>query len=272
MLAAVCSAVSAGDVVPHHRARARRAGCPQRWQRIVGGALAALIGATAFTVWNQSVVNEKVYTVSLVGIAIISWLMVRWCDEPDGRKADRILVLVAYLLGLGYANHMAGMLAGAGGRRRGAGRAARGRCCAGSCCSRASARSSSASRRSRRSRFAPRTSRRSTKASRRRAARSSSATARSRKETCDALQVQLQSRAVRQAASSPSARRRSRAQVGMWWLYFKWQWLRDAHGEQPGRAGDARRGVPRARAVRRLGALPARPTKFLVLRPADVHA
>ena len=37
--------------------------------------------------------------------------MVRWCDAPDGRKADRILVLVAYLCGLGYANHMAGMLA-----------------------------------------------------------------------------------------------------------------------------------------------------------------
>src|SRR5260221_1540880 len=37
--------------------------------------------------------------------------MIRWCDEHDGRKADRILVLVAYLLGLGYATHMAGMLA-----------------------------------------------------------------------------------------------------------------------------------------------------------------
>jgi hypothetical protein len=24
------------------------------------------------------------------------------------------------------------------------------------------------------------------------------------------------------------------AQLGMWWLYFKWQWLRDAHGEQEG--------------------------------------
>ncbi|MDZ7631170.1 MAG: hypothetical protein U5K74_07440 [Gemmatimonadaceae bacterium] len=24
------------------------------------------------------------------------------------------------------------------------------------------------------------------------------------------------------------------AQVGMWWLYFKWQWLRDAHNERPG--------------------------------------
>src|SRR2546430_2583370 len=83
---------------------------PYRWQRIAGATVATIIGATAFTVWNQSVVNEKVFPVSLVGIAIISWLMIRWSDDPDGRKADRILVLVAYLLGLGYANHMAGML------------------------------------------------------------------------------------------------------------------------------------------------------------------
>ncbi len=84
---------------------------PERWRRIVGASVATLIGATAFTVWNQSVVNEKVYTVSLAGIAIISWLMIRWSDDPDGPKADKIIVLVAYLLGLGYANHMAGMLA-----------------------------------------------------------------------------------------------------------------------------------------------------------------
>lgn len=81
-----------------------------RWPRMAAGALAALIGGTAFTVWNQSVVNEKVYTVSLAGIAIVSWLMVRWIDEPDRASADRYLVLAAYLLGLGYANHMAGML------------------------------------------------------------------------------------------------------------------------------------------------------------------
>src|ERR1700716_37966 len=83
----------------------------QRWQRIVGGSLAALIGATAFTVWAQSVVNEKVYTVSLLGLALVSWLIVRWCDDPDGPKADRLLVLIAYLSGLGYAVHMAGFLA-----------------------------------------------------------------------------------------------------------------------------------------------------------------
>jgi hypothetical protein len=83
----------------------------ERWQRICGGALAVLIGATAFTVWSQSVVNEKVYTVSLLGLAIVSWLTVRWCDDPDGPKADRLLILIAYLSGLGYANHMAGLLA-----------------------------------------------------------------------------------------------------------------------------------------------------------------
>ncbi|HVX41605.1 MAG TPA: DUF2723 domain-containing protein [Gemmatimonadaceae bacterium] len=81
-----------------------------RWMRIAGGALGALIGATAFTVWNQSVVNEKVYTVSLLGMAIVSWLAVRWSERPDGGRADRMLVMMAYLCGLGYANHMAGML------------------------------------------------------------------------------------------------------------------------------------------------------------------
>lgn len=81
-----------------------------RWLRIVGASAAALIGATAFTVWNQSVVNEKVYTVSLAGMAIVSWLAVRWSVDPDHPKADRMLILIAYLCGLGYANHMAGML------------------------------------------------------------------------------------------------------------------------------------------------------------------
>src|SRR4051812_12721934 len=111
ILAAICSAVSAGMWFLITE-RVLVSWFPERWQRIAGGVVAAVIGATAFTVWNQSVVNEKVYTVSLVGIAIISWLMIRWSDDPDGPKADRLLVLVAYLLGLGYANHMAGMLAG----------------------------------------------------------------------------------------------------------------------------------------------------------------
>jgi hypothetical protein len=109
LLAAVCSAVTAGlwFLIAE---RVLVGWLAERWQRIVGGALAALIGATAFTVWSQSVVNEKVYTVSLVGLAIVAWLVVRWCDEPDAPGADKLLVLSCYLMGLGYANHMAGLL------------------------------------------------------------------------------------------------------------------------------------------------------------------
>ena len=82
----------------------------ERWLRVAGAVFAAIAGATAFTVWNQSVVNEKVYTVSLAGIALVSWLAIRWSNRPGGARADRLLVLMAYLCGLGYANHMAGML------------------------------------------------------------------------------------------------------------------------------------------------------------------
>src|SRR5947207_36204 len=110
ILAALCSAAAAGMWFLITE-RVLVGWLSERWQRIVGGSLAALIGATAFTVWAQSVVNEKVYTVSLLGLALVSWLTVRWCDEPYGFKADRLLVMIAYLSGLGYANHMAGFLA-----------------------------------------------------------------------------------------------------------------------------------------------------------------
>ena len=111
LLAAITSALAAGlwFLVSD---RVLRNWIEVRWQRWVGAAVSTLIGATAFTVWNQSVVNEKVYTISLLGLAVISWLIIRWIDSPDGFRADRILILIAYLLGLGYANHMAGFLAG----------------------------------------------------------------------------------------------------------------------------------------------------------------
>src|SRR3954462_4122088 len=62
ILAALCSAAAAGMwfLVTE---RVLVGWLAERWQRIVGGAVAAVLGATAFTVWAQSVVNEKVYTV-----------------------------------------------------------------------------------------------------------------------------------------------------------------------------------------------------------------
>jgi hypothetical protein len=91
---------------------------PPRGARRAAAAAAALLGATAFTVWNQSVVNEKVYTVSGLFLAAVSWAVLRWIDAaaalPNGTRrapGDRLLVGAAYLSGLGYAVHPAGLLA-----------------------------------------------------------------------------------------------------------------------------------------------------------------
>jgi hypothetical protein len=81
-----------------------------QWHRFVAAASGAVLGATAFTVWNQSVVMEKVYPVALVGLAVSSWLMLVWFDTTDPRRADRLLVLMAYICGLTYAVHPAGLL------------------------------------------------------------------------------------------------------------------------------------------------------------------
>src|SRR5258706_12112005 len=96
VLAAISSAIAAG-IWFLITEQILRGWIGDRRLRLIGAGLAALISATAFTVWNQSVVNEKVYTVSLAGIAIVSWLAVRWSANPDDPKADRILVLIAYL-------------------------------------------------------------------------------------------------------------------------------------------------------------------------------
>ena len=84
---------------------------PNQWARHGAAIGGALVGATSWTVWNQSVVNEKVYTVSLLSIALVMWLVVRWGDDEPGPHRDRWLVLIAYVLALTATNHLMGFLA-----------------------------------------------------------------------------------------------------------------------------------------------------------------
>ncbi len=111
LFAAVTSALAAGllflvaerflrDIVPE-----------VRWARLGAAFAGALVGATSFTVWNQSVVNEKVYTLSLFSIALVLWLAVHWGDEPAGERRDHWLVLIVYLVALSATNHLMGLLA-----------------------------------------------------------------------------------------------------------------------------------------------------------------
>ncbi len=83
---------------------------PVRGPRRLAAVAGALTAATAFTVWNQSVVNEKVYTVSLLSIALVLWLVVRWGDQLSEDRRDHHLLLIVYLLGLTATNHLMGLL------------------------------------------------------------------------------------------------------------------------------------------------------------------
>ena len=79
--------------------------------RLVGASVAVLVSATAFTVWNQSNVNEKVYTVSLLTIALLSWLAFRWQERIGKSGDDNLLVLMAFVLALSVGNHLMAFLA-----------------------------------------------------------------------------------------------------------------------------------------------------------------
>ena len=78
---------------------------------LAGAGAAVLVGATAFTVWSQSNANEKVYTVSLLIVAAVSWLALRWRDLPAGDpRGQRLLVGAVYLMALGATNHLMSVL------------------------------------------------------------------------------------------------------------------------------------------------------------------
>jgi hypothetical protein len=79
--------------------------------RLIGAATAVLVSATAFTVWSQSNVNEKVYTVSLLTIALLTWLTFRWQENLGKGKDDNLLILMAFILALSVGNHLMAFLA-----------------------------------------------------------------------------------------------------------------------------------------------------------------
>src|SRR2546421_4889917 len=111
LLAAVTSAVAAGCWFLVGE-RWMRTWVPAVWPRRLAALAGAICSATAFTVWNQSVVNEKVYTLSLLSVALVLWLIVRWDDQPPGEAHDHHLLLIVYLLALTATNHMMGVLVG----------------------------------------------------------------------------------------------------------------------------------------------------------------
>src|SRR5215218_8569763 len=234
LLVAVCSALAAGIwFLVAERVLAQWISV--RWVRLAGSVLAAMLSATAFTVWNQSVVNEKVYTVSLAFFAVVSWLTVLWCDDPDGRRADRILVLIAYLIGLGYTNHPAGFLVGPAVATavlvRRPRTVLRWRLIMSAVFALALGLTPFAFEPIRAAHHPALNEGEPTGCTERIAVACtfSDTTVRRLMDNINRVQYGKPNLSERQAPFS--------AQLGMWWLYFKWQWLRDPHGTQAGLQG-----------------------------------
>ncbi len=82
----------------------------KRAHRLLGASLAVLVSATAFTVWSQSNVNEKVYTVSLATIALITFLAFLWRDHLGRGKDDNLILLIVFILALSVGNHLMAFL------------------------------------------------------------------------------------------------------------------------------------------------------------------
>src|SRR6185503_6581747 len=110
LFAATTSALASGLLFLVTERLLRDVSPAPRWARCAIAAAGVLVGATSFTVWNQSTVNEKVYTLSLLSIALVLWLAVHWGDAPAGERRDRYLIVMVYLLALSATNHLMGLL------------------------------------------------------------------------------------------------------------------------------------------------------------------
>ncbi|GGG35912.1 glycosyltransferase family 117 protein [Hymenobacter glacieicola] len=73
-----------------------------------------VVGALALTFSDSfwfNAVEAEVYALSTFGTALVVWLMLQWEKRADEADADRWLVLIAYVIGLGIGVHLLNLLA-----------------------------------------------------------------------------------------------------------------------------------------------------------------
>src|SRR3989442_3337910 len=83
LLAAATSAVAAGCWFLVGE-RLMRAWVPAVWPRPLAALAGAICAANAVTVWDQAVVDEDVYNLSLLFVALVLWPILRCDEQPLG--------------------------------------------------------------------------------------------------------------------------------------------------------------------------------------------
>ncbi len=75
-----------------------------------GAAVGALTFAFTHSHWFNAV-EAEVYAISLFFTAMVFYLILRWADEADNPRSDRLLLIIAYLVGLAIGVHLLNILA-----------------------------------------------------------------------------------------------------------------------------------------------------------------
>jgi len=75
-----------------------------------GGVIGALAAAFSDSIWFNAV-EAEVYAVSIFFTAIVVWLILVWVDKADKPAGDKIILLIAYLIGLATGVHLLNILA-----------------------------------------------------------------------------------------------------------------------------------------------------------------
>lgn len=88
----------------------RRAGISPATGAFFTAITAALVFGWCDSTW-YSAVEAEVYAMSIFFTALSVWLTVKWAFMPDSLKANRMLVLIAYVFGLSIGVHQLNLLA-----------------------------------------------------------------------------------------------------------------------------------------------------------------
>lgn len=75
----------------------------------LGAMAAVLISAFGLTVWQNSTETE-VYTIAMMTIGLVSWLVVYWRERRFQAGADNLLLFGVFLMGMSVGNHLMALL------------------------------------------------------------------------------------------------------------------------------------------------------------------
>ena len=89
-----------------HRLQQQSHGTPSLRLAAVVGSLCYLVCDTAWF----SAVESEVYSLAMLIASVVVWAMLRWYHTPDRTQAQRWLLLIALLLGLGACTHLLTLL------------------------------------------------------------------------------------------------------------------------------------------------------------------